>query len=172
MDSSPRSRSRLRNRKTSHSLESTEDQTLVVRTDVAEMSVQNSVLPSRRIGTIAGKIQRKRSLQTLSPESVLILIKVRLSEMVSASKENNGEKIPQTLSPESELILIKVRLSVMVSASNENNGETTQHRHGARSAKKLLGTIIVNGQGNQNMPPKNRAQEVHGMGFLLPNVKR
>ena len=140
MDSSPRSRSRLRNRETSRSLESMEDQTLVVRTDVVEMRVQNSVLPSLRIGTIAEKIQRNRSLQTVSPESVLILI--------------------------------KVRRSVMVSASNENNGETIQHRHGARSAKKLLGTIIVNGQGNQNMPPKNRAQEVHGMGFLLPNVKR
>ena len=42
---------------------------LVVRTDVAEMSVQNSALPSRRIGTIAGKIQRDRSQQTLSPKA-------------------------------------------------------------------------------------------------------
>ena len=142
MDSSPRSRSRLRNRKISRSPESMGDQTHVVTKDavMAEMRLQDSVLPSRRIVTIAGKIQRDQSLQTVSPESVLILI--------------------------------KVRRSVMVSASNENNGETIQHRHGSRSAKKLPGTIIVNGQGNQNMPPKNRAQEVHGMGFLLPNVKR
>jgi hypothetical protein len=142
MDSSPRSRSRLRNRKTSRSLESMGDQTHVVTKDavVVEMRLQNSVLPSRRIGTIARKIQRNRSLQTVSPESVLILIKVRRSVMVSASNENNGEMIP--------------------------------HRLEARSAKKLLGMIIVSGQGNQNMPPKNRAQEVHGMGFLLPNVKR
>jgi len=142
MDSSPRSRFRLRNRKISRSPESMGDQTHVVTKDavVVEMRLQNSVLPSRRIGTIAGKIQRNRSLQTVSPESVLILI--------------------------------KIRLSVMVSALNENNGETIPHHQGTRSAKKLLGTIIVSGQGNQNMPPKNRAQEVHGMGFLLPNVKR
>jgi hypothetical protein len=71
-----------------------EDQTLVVRTDVAEMSVQNSALLSHRIGTIAGKIQRDRRQQALMPESALILIKVRLSVMVSASNENNGETIP------------------------------------------------------------------------------
>jgi hypothetical protein len=149
-----------------------EDQTPVVRTDVAEMSVQNSVLLSHRIGTIAGKIQRDRRQQTLSPESALILIKVRLSEMVSASNENNGEMIPQTLSPESALIRIKARVSEMVSASNENNGETIPHRKRTRSAKKLPGTIKVSGQGNQSMPPKNRAREVHGVGFLLRNVKR
>jgi hypothetical protein len=136
------------------------------------MSVQNSVLLSHRIGTIAGKIQRDRRQQTLSPESALILIKVRLSEMVSASKENNGEMIPQTLSPESALIRIKARVSEMVSASNENNGETIPHRKRTRSAKKLPGTIKVSGQGNQSMPPKNRAQEVPGVGFLLRNVKR
>jgi hypothetical protein len=117
-----------------------EDQTLVIRTDVAEMSVQNSALLSHRIGTIERKIQRVRSQETLNPKSALILI--------------------------------KIRLSVMVSASNENNGETIPHHQGTRSAKKLPGTITVSGQGNQNTPPKNRAQEVHGMGFLLPNVKR
>ena len=117
-----------------------EDQILAVTTDVVEMSVQNSVLQSRLIVTIAGKIRRDRSLQTLCPEGTLI------------------HK--------------KVRLSVMVSVLNENNGGTILHRQGTRSAKKQPGTVRASGQENQNIPLKNRTQEVRGMGFLLPNAKR